>query len=36
MNTSFVFGDYRVIYKQNQDEFIILGTKADNRGKAYK
>ncbi len=36
MNTGFVFGDYRVIYKQNQNEFIILVTKADNRGQAYK
>ena len=36
MNIDFVFGDYRIIYELNQDELIILVTKADNRGQAYK
>ncbi len=26
----------RIIYELNQDELIILVTKADNRGQAYK
>lgn len=30
------FGDYRIIYELKQDELIILVTKADNRGQAYK
>lgn len=29
-------GDYRIIYELNQNELIILVTKADNRGQAYK
>ncbi len=36
MSIDFEFGDYRIIYKLNQNEFIILVTKADNRGQAYK
>lgn len=29
-------GEYRIIYELNQNELIILVTKADNRGQAYK
>ncbi len=29
-------GDYRIIYELNQNQFIILITKATNRGQAYK
>lgn len=29
-------GNYRIIYEQNQNEFIILITKAENRGQIYK
>lgn len=36
MNTDFAFGDYRIIYELNQNEVIILITKADNRGQVYK
>ena len=36
MNIVLVFGDFRIIYELNQDELIILVTKADNRGQAYK
>ena len=36
MNIDFEFGNYRIIYELNQDELIILVTKADNRGQAYK
>lgn len=36
MNTDFVFGNYRIIYELNNDELIILVTKADNRGQSYK
>ena len=36
MNIDFEFGDYRIIYELNQNELIILVTKADNRGQAYK
>ena len=30
------FGDYRIIYELNQNELIILVTKANNRGQIYK
>lgn len=36
MNIDFEFGDYRIIYELKQDELIILVTKANNRGQAYK
>ncbi len=36
MIIDFAFGDYRIIYELNQDELIILVTKADNRGQVYK
>lgn len=36
MNTDFAFGDYRIIYELIQNEFIILVTKANNRGQIYK
>lgn len=36
MNIDFVFGDYRIIYEQKQEELIILVTRADNRGQIYK
>jgi len=29
-------GSYRIIYEQIQNEFIILITKAENRGQIYK
>lgn len=29
-------GKYRIIYEQIQNEFIILITKAENRGQIYK
>lgn len=29
-------GEYRIIYELNQNEFIILVTRADNRGQIYK
>lgn len=29
-------GNYRIIYEHNQNEFIILITKAENRGQIYK
>lgn len=29
-------GDYRIIYTFNQEKLIILVTKTDNRGQAYK
>lgn len=29
-------GNYRIIYELNQNELIILITKADNRGQIYK
>ena len=29
-------GNYRVIYEQIEKEFIILITKAENRGQVYK
>ena len=29
-------GNYRVIYEQIENEFIILITKAENRGQVYK
>ena len=29
-------GNYRIIYEQNKNEFIILITKAENRGQIYK
>ncbi len=29
-------GNYRIIYEQIQNEFIILITKAENRGQIYK
>jgi len=36
MNFDFAFGDYRIIYQLIQNEFIILITKASNRGQIYK
>lgn len=36
MNIDFVYGDYRIIYELNENELIILVTKADNRGQIYK
>lgn len=36
MNIDFVFGEYRIIYELIQNEFIILVTKASNRGQVYK
>ena len=36
MIIDYEFGDYRIIYELNQDELIILVTKADNREQAYK
>lgn len=36
MNIDLEFGDYRIIYEVNQDELIILVTKAANRGQAYQ
>ena len=36
MNIDLEFGNYRIIYELNQDELVILVTKADNRGQAYK
>lgn len=36
MSTDLEFGNYRIIYELNQNEFIILITKADNRGQIYK
>lgn len=36
MNIDLEFGNYRIIYELNQNEFIILITKADNRGQVYK
>lgn len=36
MNIDLEFGNYRIIYELNQDELIILVTKADSRGQAYK
>lgn len=30
------FGDYRIIYELNENELIILVTKASNIGQAYK
>lgn len=36
MNIDFEFGDYRIIYELNQNELVILVTKAANRGQAYK
>lgn len=32
----FEFGDYRIIYNVNEDELLILVTKANNRGQVYK
>lgn len=29
-------GNYRIIYEQIQNEFIILITRAENRGQIYK
>ena len=29
-------GNYRIIYEQNQNQFTILITKAENRGQIYK
>lgn len=29
-------GNYRIIFQLNQDELIILVTKASNRGQIYK
>lgn len=36
MITDYEFGNYRIIYELNQNEFIILITKANNRGQIYK
>ena len=36
MNIDLEFGDYRIIYELNQNEFIILVTKVNNRGQVYK
>ncbi len=36
MFIDYEFGDYRIIYELNQNELIILITKASNRGQAYK
>jgi len=36
MNIDLEFGNYRIIYELSQNEFIILITKADNRGQIYK
>ena len=36
MNIDSEFGDYRIIYELNQDELVILVTKANNRGQVYK
>ena len=36
MNIDLGFGNYRIIYELNQNELIILITKADNRGQIYK
>ena len=36
MNLDSEYGDFRIIYKINQNELIILITKADNRGQIYK
>ena len=36
MNIDSEFGNYRIIYKLNQEELIILITKADTRGQIYK
>lgn len=29
-------GDYRIIYELNQNELVIIVTRADNRGQIYK
>ena len=29
-------GDYRIIYQLNQNQLVILVTRADNRGQIYK
>ena len=36
MITDFEYGNYRIIYELNQNELIILVTKADIRGQVYK
>lgn len=36
MNIDLEFGNYRIIYEQIENEFIILITKAENRGQIYK
>ena len=36
MSIDFEFGAYRIIYELNQNELIVLVTKADNRGQIYK
>lgn len=36
MSIDFEFGNYRIIYELKNNEFIILVTKADNRGQIYK
>lgn len=36
MIIDYVFGNFRIIYTLNQNKFIILITKADNRGQIYK
>ena len=29
-------GNYRILYEQQEEQYIILVTKADNRGQIYK
>ena len=36
MSIDYEFGNYRIIYELNENELIILVTKADNRGQIYK
>lgn len=36
MNIGCEFGNYRIIFELNDNELIILVTKADNRGQIYK
>lgn len=36
MNIGSVYGEYRIIYEINQNQLIILITKANNRGQVYK
>ena len=36
MIIDFAYGDYRIIYTLNQNELIILVTRAGSRGGIYK